>query len=69
MPHYQNIDLRADWTNMFGRPIDLGFFMTNVTDNVHIAGEIPLLTSAGFSSVSYNPPRMFGFSLKYRFEP
>jgi outer membrane protein OmpA-like peptidoglycan-associated protein len=29
---------------------------------------IPLETSAGFSSVSYNPPRMFGFSLKYRFE-
>jgi outer membrane protein OmpA-like peptidoglycan-associated protein len=31
-------------------------------------GAIPLSTSAGFSSVAYNPPRMFGFSLKYRFE-
>jgi len=43
--------------------------MTNVTDNLHIVGVIPLETSAGFSSVSVNPPRMFGFSLKYRFEP
>ncbi|HLG89545.1 MAG TPA: TonB-dependent receptor plug domain-containing protein [Alphaproteobacteria bacterium] len=68
-PHYQNFDIRADWTNIFGRPVDLGFFMTNVTDNVHIAGEIPLMTTAGFSSVSFNPPRMFGFSLRYRFEP
>ncbi|MDB5396883.1 MAG: TonB-dependent receptor [Rhodospirillales bacterium] len=68
-PHYQNFDFRADWTNIFQQSIDLGFFMTNATDNVHIAGEIPLLTSAGFSSVSFNPPRMFGFSLKYRFEP
>jgi iron complex outermembrane receptor protein len=69
MPHYQNFDLRADWNNIFGQPIDAGFFMTNVTDNVHIAGVIPLLTSLGFSSAAYAPPRMFGFTLKYRLEP
>jgi iron complex outermembrane receptor protein len=68
-PHYQNFDIRADWTNVFRQPVDLAFFMTNVTDNLHVLGVIPLQTSAGFSSVSYNPPRMFGFSLKYRFEP
>jgi outer membrane protein OmpA-like peptidoglycan-associated protein len=66
-PHYQNFDIRADWTNIFGQPFDAAFFMTNVTDNLHIVGEIPLWTSLGFSSVAYNPPRMFGFSLKYRF--
>jgi outer membrane protein OmpA-like peptidoglycan-associated protein len=66
-PHYQNFDIRADWTNIFQQPFDLAFFMTNVTDNLHIVGVIPLETSAGFSSVAYNPPRMFGFSLKYRF--
>jgi iron complex outermembrane receptor protein len=69
MPHYENFDIRADWTNIFSQPVDLGFFMTNVTDNVHIVGIIPLLTSAGFTSGAYNAPRMFGFSLKYRFEP
>jgi iron complex outermembrane receptor protein len=69
MPHYENFDLRGDWTNMFGQPIDMGVFVTNLTDNLHIVGEIPLWTSLGFSSVAYNPPRMFGFSLKYRFEP
>jgi len=68
-PHYENFDIRADWTNIMGQPFDLGFFMTNVTDNLHIVGVIPLQTTAGFSSVAYNPPRMFGFSLKYRFEP
>ncbi len=69
IPHYENLDIRADWTNIFQYPVDLGFFMTNATDNLHIVGEIPLLTSLGFSSVAYNPPRMYGFSLKYRFEP
>ena len=68
-PHYENFDIRADWTNIMGQPFDLGFFMTNVTDNLHVVGVIPLQTTAGFSSVAYNPPRMFGFSLKYRFEP
>jgi len=67
-PHYENFDIRADWTNIFEQPFDLAFFMTNATDNLHIVGVIPLQTSAGFSSVSVNPPRMFGFSLKYRFE-
>jgi iron complex outermembrane receptor protein len=66
-PHYQNFDIRADWTNIFQQPFDLAFFMTNVTDNLHIVGQIPLSTAAGFSSNAYNPPRMFGFSLKYRF--
>jgi iron complex outermembrane receptor protein len=69
MPHYENFDIRADWTNMFSQPVDLGFFMTNVTNNVHIVGIIPVLTSAGFTSAAYDAPRMFGFSLKYRFEP
>ncbi len=67
IPHYQDFDIRADWKNILGQPFDLGFFMTNATDNLHIVGIIPLNTSAGFSSVAYNPPRMFGFSLKYRF--
>ena len=66
--HYENFDIRADWTNIFQQPFDLAFFMTNVTDNLHVVGVIPLQTSAGFSSVAYNAPRMFGFSLKYRFE-
>ncbi len=68
-PHYENFDIRADWIGIFQQPFDLGFFMTNVTNNLHIVGEIPLWTSLGFSSVAYNPPRMFGFSLKYRFNP
>ena len=66
-PHYENFDIRADWTNILGQPIDAGFFMTNATDNLHYTGVVPLNTSLGFSSVHYNPPRMFGFSLKYRF--
>ena len=66
-PSYENINLSIDWTNVYSYPVDLGFFMTNVTDNVHVVGATALYTNLGFTSVSYNPPRMFGFSAKYRF--
>jgi iron complex outermembrane receptor protein len=66
-PSYENINLSIDWTGVYGYPVDLGFFMTNVTDNVHVVGATALYESLGFTSVSYNPPRMFGFSAKYRF--
>ena len=66
-PSYENFDARIDWTNVYNYPVDLSFFMTNVTDNVHVIGATTLYTNLGFDSVSYNPPRMFGFSVKYRF--
>jgi len=67
LPSYENIDLRVDWTNIMGSTFDAAFFMTNVTDNVHLVGVTPIYTQLGFSSVTYNPPQMFGFTVKYRF--
>jgi iron complex outermembrane receptor protein len=69
IPHSQDFDLRADWTDMFGRPLDSAFFMTNATDNLYMTGAIPLITTLGIASSAYNQPRMYGFSLKYRFGP
>ncbi len=66
-PSYENINARIDWTNVYQYPVDLGFFMTNVQDNVHVIGATALYSSLGFTSVSYNAPRMFGFSAKYHF--
>ena len=66
-PSYDNLDIRADWTNMLGYPVDLGFFMTNATNETHIQAVVPIYNVLGFTSLVYNEPRMFGFSLKYRF--
>jgi len=67
MGAYENMDLRIDWTNVLSRPFDVAFFMSNVTDNVHVLGSVDVYPALGFSSLVYNPPRMYGFSLKYRF--
>ena len=67
MPSYENINLRVDWKNIFSSTFDAAFFMTNVTDNTHVIGGFPIYAQLGFTSLVYNEPRMFGFSVKYRF--
>jgi iron complex outermembrane receptor protein len=67
VPSYENFDLKADWTNVFGRPIDVGAFVSNLTDNTHATGITALQTVLGFTSFTYNEPLTFGFSVKYRF--
>ncbi|HLG87432.1 MAG TPA: OmpA family protein [Alphaproteobacteria bacterium] len=69
LPSYENIDINIDWTNIMGSNFDAGFFMTNAQDNLHLVGVTPIYTQLGFTSVTYNAPRMFGFSLTYKFGP
>jgi iron complex outermembrane receptor protein len=69
MPSYENLDLRVDWTNALEYPVDLGFFMSNAMDNTHVVGGFPIYAQLGFTSLVYNQPRMYGFSVKYRFQP
>lgn len=57
-------NLRADWTNVWGGPMDLSLFVTNVSD------EDILLGGAGVNGVvtaPIGPPRMYGIELTYRF--
>jgi iron complex outermembrane receptor protein len=67
LPSFENWNLNVDWTNVFGYPVDLGAFVTNLTNNTHITGINTIYTTLGFTSYTYDAPRMFGFSAKYRF--
>jgi iron complex outermembrane receptor protein len=64
---YRTLDLHLNWDSILRSPVDAAFFMTNVTDNAFKIGGFPVGTSLGFDSYVWNEPRMFGFSLKYRF--
>jgi outer membrane protein OmpA-like peptidoglycan-associated protein len=63
------LDLRLDWSDVAGYPVDASFFMTNVTDTVAKLGNFGIYTTEGFVSAILNEPRMYGFTLKYRFGP
>ena len=67
IPSHDQLDLRVDWTNVFEQPIDASFYMTNATDNTYITGGYFLNPQLGFDAATYSAPRMFGFTVKYRF--
>ena len=67
VPSFDNLDVRVDWTNFLQYPVDLAFFMTNALNETHVQAALPLYNVLGFTSLVYNEPRMFGFSVKYRF--
>jgi len=68
-PGYGLLDVNVTWANVMQQPIDLGFFMTNVTNKVYEIGRQSLTQQSSFGVLGYiyGAPRMFGFSLKYRF--
>ncbi len=61
------LNLNVDWTSVGGLPIDLAFFMTNVTNLKRFVYPIATYQTTGAESVYLNLPRMWGFRLKYRF--
>jgi len=68
-PPYSTLDLNANWTNMFGRPLDMIVFVTNATNKEYrvIANSNTNLSSIGNESDVYSAPRMFGVSLTAHF--
>jgi iron complex outermembrane receptor protein len=66
-PGYGLTDLNVEWDNAFRQPIDVTFFMTNVTDNLVKLGNVGIYNSSGYVSGIYNEPQMWGFRVKYSF--
>ncbi len=68
-PGYATFNLDASWKNVAGKPVDITFFMTNLTNKLYTISRSDLLSASGVgaSSRTYGAPRMFGFSVSYRF--
>jgi iron complex outermembrane recepter protein len=64
---YGNLNLRLDWSNIAGQPVDLGLFVRNATDEVHLLNVGSLYTALGTVLGTYSEPRMWGAELRYRF--
>ena len=67
VPSNERFDASIDWTNVWGRPIDASFFVTNLTDNSPVLATSVLYNAVGVDASTYAEPRMFGFRVKYRF--
>jgi iron complex outermembrane receptor protein len=65
---YGDLNLRFDWAQIAGQPLDVGLFVRNATNEVH-AESIGSFFGVGLGIVGavYNEPRMWGVELRYRF--
>jgi iron complex outermembrane receptor protein len=67
LPAQDLLNLNVDWQSAFGKPIDLSFFMTNVTNQELVVYPSGSYTTNGQVAGQLNQPRMFGFRFKYHF--
>jgi iron complex outermembrane receptor protein len=61
------LNLNVDWHSVMNSPIDLSFFMTNVTNQGRILFPGSAFQTIGADGGTVNQPRMFGFRAKFRF--
>ncbi|MET0183391.1 MAG: TonB-dependent receptor [Caulobacterales bacterium] len=64
---YGVLNLRAEWNNFLGSPVELSAFMNNATDEEYKTYYINFYDAAGFSSAMWSEPRMVGVGLRYEF--
>jgi iron complex outermembrane receptor protein len=67
LPASNLVNLNVNWDNVMGKPVDLSFFVTNLTNEAVKTNVGSAFNSAGYEAYFYGPPRMFGFRIKYRF--
>ncbi|HEX4377439.1 MAG TPA: TonB-dependent receptor, partial [Steroidobacteraceae bacterium] len=67
LPTTHLLNLNANWESVYSLPLDLEFFMTNVT-NLHYPNYVDnFLELFGFTAQSFGPPRMYGGRVRYHF--
>jgi iron complex outermembrane receptor protein len=67
LPATDLLNLNASWNGVLGAPVDLSFFMTNVTQEKFPLNVNSSYNSFGIESATVNEPRMWGFRLRYSF--
>lgn len=67
LPATNLINVNANWNDVLGQPIDLAFFVTNVTNEIYPVGVLGQWTSGGYDGSLMGQPRMWGGRLRYKF--
>ena len=67
MPANSLLNMNVNWNGVGGMPVDLAFFVTNLTKEEFPVNVANNWSANGLESYVTNVPRMWGFRLKYRF--
>ena len=66
LPSYDLVNLNLNWNGVFGSPIDLSAFVTNLTDEEYVT-YVSGLWNNGFESGQVGQPQMIGARIRYNF--
>jgi iron complex outermembrane receptor protein len=66
-PAYAVANARIDWQDIGGSPVTLGLYARNLFNAEYAVGGANTATSAGFASVFYGEPRMYGIQGRVKF--
>jgi iron complex outermembrane receptor protein len=64
---YSLLNLRADWKGVYGLPLDVSLFATNVTDKLYVTQNAESFAPQGILGLNYGEPRMIGAQIRYHF--
>ena len=64
---FTTVDLRAEWRQVGGRPVDISVYGKNVTDSRHPTISNNLLNVADVTSTQFAEPTMYGVEVRYHF--
>ena len=67
LPSRTLLNLNINWNKVGGMPVDLAFFVTNLTNKAYAVNTGGGWNSSGIGDVLIGEPRMWGFRLKYSF--
>jgi iron complex outermembrane receptor protein len=64
---FTTLDLRLDWRDVAGQPVDIALYGKNVTNKRYPTINDNLISAVGVTSEQLNEPAMFGVELRYHF--
>ncbi|MDP3494985.1 MAG: TonB-dependent receptor, partial [Hyphomonadaceae bacterium] len=67
IPAYGLLNLRLEWEEVMGGPIDIAVFGTNVTDEEYRVTSNAGYNTSGWVGTIYGEPAQYGLSLRYRY--
>jgi iron complex outermembrane receptor protein len=67
LPAYAVLNVRLDYNNIQGGPVDVGIFVRNATDRRYAQTPVASGAFLGITSAIYGPPRMYGLEFRVRF--
>lgn len=67
LPKYTIVNGRTDFSNIYGKPIDISLWAINLLDKEYAQQGVITGPNAGIEGSIFGPPRIYGNSVRHRF--